>query len=59
MANNSLQNVGNVIQDIQYADGNTYGQELEFDPVTGTFKVVQKGTGTGDGAAINDDGFAC
>lgn len=57
MANSSLQNVGNAIQGAQYGDG-SWAQDLEFDPGSGTFKVVPHGTGTGDGAAILDDGYA-
>jgi len=57
---NNLQAIGDAIKDHQYGtdSGNTWGSDLEFDPATGKFKQVPKGTGTGDGVMIMGDGFA-
>lgn len=56
MNDNNLQQIGNAIKEHQY-EGN-WGSDLEFDPATGEFKQVPKGTGTGDGVMIMEDGFA-
>ena len=55
MADN-LKTIGEIIQVHQY--GQTWASDLEFDPVTGEFKQVPRGTGTGDGVMITTDGFA-
>lgn len=58
MANNDVQNVTDAIKDAQYTNNGTWAQDLDWDPITGTFKVVAHGQGTGDGTAIMPNGFA-
>ena len=58
MSDRDLQSVGNVIRDAQYNNGN-WAQDLEYNPVSGTFNPVARGQGTGDGTAILENGFAC
>lgn len=56
MENRELEQIGETIKEHQHQKD--WGTDLEFDPITGEFKQVPKGTGTDDGIMITDDGFA-